>query len=91
VIAKSCSVIADKFDRACEPAIMVRYMPLPSRGHSHTLGPNAIVMDRRCQNVHWGRASNCVNILAHEVAHAAGLERESDARYVARRVWNIGE
>ena len=91
VIAKSCSVVADKFDRACPETILVAYRESPGRYYGYTLGPNAIVMDKRCQDAHWGKASKCVHILAHEVAHAAGLQSDNDANYVANRVWNIGE
>ena len=90
VIAKTCSVIADKFDNRCAENIMVKYVDFEGRFFGYTLGSNAVVIDARCKDVDWRHASNCVNLLAHEVAHASGLKYEHEVDFVARRVWDIG-
>ncbi len=89
VIARACEVVADKFDNRCAKNIMVRYQPFSGRYDAYTVGSNGIVMDARCQNADWSRASNCVHMLAHEVAHTAGLKSEHHAEFIANRVWML--
>jgi len=90
VIDKACAVVEDKFPgHKCAADILVKYQKFEGRYYGYALGSNAVLLDERCKDANWSRASNCVHILAHEVAHTAGLKSEHHAEFVANRVWML--